>query len=106
MMKGEPGDKNTIERDAYRFVIQQVKVLQGPFWLELAGLCMANYFFTTLLGKIWQSDLQADKFTLVAQESYMKLLAINTKGIKRVLKGHIVNELRVLRIVVGHCGIM
>lgn len=53
MMEGEPGDKNTIERDAYRFVIQQVKVLQGTFWLELAGVCMANYFFTTLAGVDW-----------------------------------------------------
>eukprot|EP00438_Fugacium_kawagutii_P007101 Skav209599 [mRNA] locus=scaffold4140:22593:36171:- [translate_table: standard] len=52
MMDGEPGDKNTIERDAYRFVIEQVKVLQGTFWIELAGVCMANYFFTTLLGAV------------------------------------------------------
>ena len=49
MVEGEAGDKNTIERDAYKFVIQQVKVLQGTFWLELAGVCMANYFFTTFL---------------------------------------------------------
>ena len=73
MMEGEPGDKNTIERDAYRFVIQQVKVLQGTFWLELAGVCMANYFFTTLLAKIWQSDLQADKFIQVYTSCLRKL---------------------------------
>ncbi|CAL1148911.1 unnamed protein product [Cladocopium goreaui] len=29
------------------------KVLQGTFWLELAGVCMANYFFTTLAGVDW-----------------------------------------------------
>ena len=50
-MEPQPGDKHTVERDAYRFVIQQVKVLQGSFWLEFACVCMANYFFTTWLAR-------------------------------------------------------
>lgn len=52
-MLGEEGDENSVERDAYKYIVQQVAVLQPSFWIQLAGVAMAKYFFTTLAGVDW-----------------------------------------------------
>ncbi|CAJ1399852.1 unnamed protein product [Effrenium voratum] len=49
----EPADQNSVERDAYKYIVQQVAVLQPSFWLQLAGVALAKYFFTTLAGVDW-----------------------------------------------------
>ncbi|CAK9056948.1 ABC transporter F family member 2, partial [Durusdinium trenchii] len=53
MVNSEPGDENSVERDAYKYIVHQVAVLQPSFWIQLAGVAMAKYFFTTLAGVDW-----------------------------------------------------
>ena len=43
----------SVERDAYKYIAEQISVLQPSFWIKLAGVAMAKYFFTTLAGVDW-----------------------------------------------------
>lgn len=73
MLDAEPGDENSVERDAYRYIVQQVAVLQPGFWVQLAGIAMAKYFFTTLAGVDWMMT------EIGKQRHYENLMEISQK---------------------------
>ena len=80
------GDEDTeetasVERDAYKYIAEQISVLQPSFWLKLAGVAMAKYFFTTLAGVDWMMvEIGKQRRYEILMEISKKIKALETSG--------------------------
>ena len=71
----------SVERDAYKYIAEQVAVLQPSFWLKLAGVAMAKYFFTTLAGVDWMMvEIGKQRRYEILMEISQKIKALETSG--------------------------
>ncbi|CAE7426744.1 ABCF2 [Symbiodinium sp. CCMP2456] len=77
----ESEDDASVERDAYKYIAEQVSVLQPSFWIKLAGVAMAKYFFTTLAGVDWMMvEIGKQRRYEILMEISQKIKALETSG--------------------------
>lgn len=77
----ESEENASVERDAYKYIAEQVSVLQPSFWIKLAGVAMAKYFFTTLAGVDWMMvEIGKQRRYEILMEISQKIKALETSG--------------------------